>query len=305
MNQPVMESAVAAVLPRDLDTQITPAERPLRVRSAGLTDPGKVRPSNQDQFLIAVLTKALQIQQTSLPQSKVQCAHEQGYLFVVADGMGGHAGGEEASALAVDTLETFILDTFKWFSHLKGREGDQVLHEFRQALGRADANVLAQAEQHPELRGMGTTLTMAYSLNDELFIAHAGDSRCYLLRDRVLNQLTEDHTMVQEMVRRGLLQPNEVARHHLRHVVTNIIGGTEAGVRVEVHKVHLQPGDSVLLCSDGLTEMLTADEISAILQESDEPAGLCKRLVAQANERGGKDNVTVIVAKYDETPEGQ
>jgi protein phosphatase len=299
MSQPVLESNVAPIQPRDLDTKPEPTGIPLRVRSCGLTDPGKVRNSNQDQFLIATLTKALQIQQTSLPQSKVQWADEQGYLFVVADGVGGHAGGEEASALAVDTLESFMLDTFKWFHHLKGREGDQVLHEFRQALGQADANVLAEAEQHPELRGMGTTLTMAYSLNDELFIAHAGDSRCYLLRNGILHRLTEDHTMVQEMVHRGMLQPHEVAGHHLRHVVTNIIGGHEAGVRVEVHKVHLEAGDRILLCSDGLTEMLADDEITAILQDCAEPSPACERLVAGANERGGKDNVTAVVANYD------
>lgn len=304
MSQPVIESAVTAVLPRDLDTQIAPATNgSLRVRSFGLTDPGKVRTSNQDQFLIAVLTKALQIQQTSLAQSKVQYAHEQGYLFVVADGMGGHAGGEQASACAVDTLEGFVLETFKWFRHLKGGEGDKVLQEFRQAIGQADANVLAEAAQRPELRGMGTTLTMAYSLHDELFIAHAGDSRCYLLRNNVLHQLTEDHTLVHEMVRRGLLQPEEIARHPLRHVVTNVIGGHEAGVQVEVHKVHLEPGDRILLCSDGLTEMVADEEITALLQDSNDPASTCEQFVAQANERGGKDNVTVIVANYDASAE--
>ena len=203
----------------------------------------------------------------------------------------------------MDTLEHFILDTFKWFCHLKGREGDQVLHEFRQALGQADANIQAEAVERPELRGMGTTLTMAYSLNDELFIAHAGDSRCYLLRKGVLHQLTEDHTMVQEMVRRGLLEAKEAPRHHLRHMVTNVIGGPEPGVRVEVHKVHLEPGDRVLLCSDGLSEMLPGEEIRAPFLESEDPARICARLVAQANERGGKDNVTVIVATYDEAKE--
>jgi protein phosphatase len=105
--------------------------------------------------------------------------------------------------------------------------------------------------------------------------------------------------MVQDMVRRGMLQPSEVAGHHLRHVVTNIIGGSEAGVRVEVHKVHLESGDRVLLCSDGLTEMLADDDIALIWQESADPSSTCKRLVAQANERGGKDNVTVVVASFE------
>jgi protein phosphatase len=299
MSHTGIESQVQTVLPRDLDTRLGPEHQALKVRSAGLTDRGKVRPANEDQFLIAVLTKALQIQQTSLPRSQVQCANEQGHLFVVADGMGGHAGGEEASALAVDSLETFLLNTFQWFRHLKGREGDQVLYEFRQALGQADANILAEAAHRPELRGMGTTLTMAYSLNNELFIAHAGDSRCYLFRRDNLHQLTQDHTIVQEMVRRGVLPADQAARHPLRHVVTNVIGGNEAGVQVEMHKVHLEPRDLVLLCSDGLSEMVGDQEIAGLLQDCSDPADTCTRLVTAANERGGKDNVTVIVVQYE------
>jgi protein phosphatase len=301
MSQTGIESHVETVLPRDLDTGLVPSNQALKVRGFGLTDRGKVRTSNEDQFLIAVLTKALQIQQTSLRQSQVQYAHEQGYLFVVADGMGGHAGGEQASALAVDSLESFLLDTFLWFHHLKGRDGDHVLHEFRQALGQADVHILAEAEQRPELRGMGTTLTMAYSLNNELFVAHAGDSRCYLFRQGNLHQITQDHTIVQEMVRRGLLAAEEAARHPLRHVVTNVIGGHEAGVQVEMHKVHLEAGDLVLLCSDGLSEMLANDEIAALLQDCSDLPGTCARLVGTANERGGKDNITVIVATYEAT----
>src|SRR5262249_39996013 len=149
----------------------------------GLTDPGKNRTTNEDQFLIAVLLKALQVERTSLPQPKVQHSSDRSHLFVVADGMGGHAAGEKASALTIDSLETFILETFKWFAQCKGKEQDQVLADFQRALSHANAHVLAKAEERPELHGMGTTLTLAYSLNDELFVAHVGDSRCYLYRD--------------------------------------------------------------------------------------------------------------------------
>jgi protein phosphatase len=263
-----------------------------------LTDTGRVRPANEDQFLIAVLHKALQIERTSLPQAKLQHSSDRSYLFVVADGMGGHAGGEQASILAVDTVEAFILETFKWFAQCKGPEQDQVLTDFQKALGHANARILAEAERHPELHGMGTTLTLAYSLNDVLFVAHVGDSRCYLQRDQALYRLTQDHTLVEEMIRRGALSAEEASRHHWRHVVTNAVGGDSAQVKVDVHMLRLEAGDRVLLCSDGLTEMASEEEINQILAAAADPEQACRRLVARANEAGGKDNITVIVAHF-------
>jgi protein phosphatase len=272
---------------------------PFVVRTHGLTHPGQVRPVNEDQFLVATLTKALQVQHTSLPQSRVQYGDERSYLFVVADGMGGHQAGEQASALAVDLLERFVLNTFKWFFHLKGAEGQNVLTEFHAALHQTDARICKEAAEHPRLWGMGTTLTTAYSYGANLFVVHVGDSRCYLLRDGMLRQLTHDHTLVQEMVRRGHLKPEEAAAHQWRHVITNVVGGTEPGVQPEVHKVGLQAGDVLLLCSDGLTEMVPDAQILAVLQAEAEPPRACERLVALANEAGGRDNITVIVARYD------
>src|SRR5262249_36500952 len=156
----------------------------------------------------------LQIERTSLPQPREQCSSDQCHVFVVADGMGGHAGGQKASALAVDSVERFVLDTLQWFTHCKGRADDAVLSEFQRALGQANARVLAEAAERPELHGMGTTLTLAYVLNDVLFVAHVGDSRCYLFRGDALYQLTHDHTLVEAMVRRGMLKPEAAATHH-------------------------------------------------------------------------------------------
>jgi len=217
---------------------------------------------------------------------------------VVADGMGGHAGGQRASALAIDSVETFILDVFKWFAQFKGDEQDQVLADFQSALGQANACILAEAAEHPELRGMGTTLTLAYSLRDVLFVAHVGDSRCYLLRNRALYRLTRDHTLVEEMLRHGALSAEEAAQHRWRHVVTNAVGGDSAEVKVEVHKVQLEADDTLLLCSDGLTEMLPEDEIARILQIQADPEPASAQLVARANEAGGKDNITAVVAQF-------
>jgi serine/threonine protein phosphatase PrpC len=299
MSEPRISSDTAIVKAKDLQTGKGPdASPPLAVHSFGLTDRGKVRDTNEDQFLIAVLLKALRIERTSLPQPKVQHSSDRSHLFVVADGMGGHAGGEKASALAIDSVETFILETFKWFAQCKGKEQDQVLADFQSALGHANARVLAEAEERPELRGMGTTLTLAYSLNDVLFVAHVGDSRCYLCRHGELFRVTRDHTLVEDMVRHGALPAEEAAQHRWRHVITNAVGGDSAEVKVEVHKVHLEGGDRVLLCSDGLTEMLPEKEINHILQTETEPERACRRLVTQANEAGGKDNITVVVAHF-------
>jgi serine/threonine protein phosphatase PrpC len=299
MSEPQISSGVAVMDLHNLETVTLPdSHPPLSVRSFGLTDSGKVHDTNEDQFLIAVLLKALQVEQTSLPQRRSQHSSDQSYLFLVADGMGGHAGGEQASALAIDSVETFILGTFKWFAQFKSSEQDQVLADFQEALGQANARVLAEASERLELRGMGTTLTLAYSLNDVLFVAHAGDSRCYLRRNGILYRLTRDHTLVDDMVRRGILAAAEAARHRWRHVITNVVGGNSADLKVEVHKLHLEGGDQVLLCSDGLTEMLVDEDINQILHAEAEPEQACRRLVTRANEAGGRDNITAVVAHF-------
>jgi len=272
----------------------------LCVRSFGLTDRGKVRDTNEDQFLIAVLVKALQVQWTSLPQPKIQRGNDRSHLFVVADGMGGRAGGDTASALAIDSVESFVLDSLKWFAHCTGDEQDQVLADFQRSLSEASFRVQTEAAKHRELRGMGTTLTLAYSLNDELFVAHAGDSRCYLCRNGSLYRLTRDHTVVEEMVRHGELSADEAKRHHWRHKITNALGEGFPEIEVEVHKLQLEAGDLVLLCSDGLTEMLSDEKISQVLRAETDPERACRQLVASANEEGGKDNITVVLAHFDD-----
>jgi protein phosphatase len=269
------------------------------VRSDGRTDRGRTRTSNEDQFLIAVLTKALQVLRTSLRQDDVYYGASQGYLFLVADGVGGSAAGEQASALAVSTIEHFVLETLNWCIRLRGTDDGGLLDEFQRALLQADDRLFREADRHPELRGMGTTLTLAYALDRELFVAHVGDSRCYLLRSGLLYRLTRDHTLVAEMVRRGILKPEEAAHHSFRHVIINVVGGSDPGVQVEVHKLSLEAGDRLLLCSDGLTEMVSDEEILGVLQAEGDPSAACNRLIARANEQGGKDNITVVVAHFE------
>ncbi len=185
-----------------LPTNLSPG-RPLSVQTFGLTDPGRVRHSNEDQFFIAELAKAMKVLYTSMPQPTTQHSDERGYLFIVADGMGGHRAGEHASALAVETIETFVLNTLKWFFMLKGGDDLNILKEFQTALQQADAKVCQEAAQHSEFAGMGTTVTMAHSIGSRLFVVHVGDSRCYLFRGTKLHRLTHDHTLVEEMVSRA------------------------------------------------------------------------------------------------------
>jgi protein phosphatase len=298
MSQQLLEPERTVIVP---PPKPCPAARDRRlvVQSFGLTDRGRVRPSNEDQFLIAELVKALRVRQSSVPQSPTQYSDERGYLLLVADGVGGNNAGEQASALAVGTIETFALNTFKWFFHRPGFEERNVLADFQTALGQADRRMFEEVARHPEFRGMGTTVTLAYCLDGELFVAHVGDSRCYLLRGGELHVLTHDHTLAAELARHGCIRPEQVAQHPYRHVITNVVGGQEKGLKPEVHQFDLEPDDVLLLCSDGLTEMLPPERIRDILLEEAEPKAACERLVAEANEEGGKDNVTVIVARFE------
>ena len=291
MEQPTQpEVPVLRPTPAPLDTG-----RRLNLTSFGLTDVGRSRKTNEDQFVVAELTRALHLVQSSVQQPRTLLSENRAHLLMVADGMGGHRAGEQASALAVVTVEDFILNTFRWVFRLQG----EVAAEFQEALRAADARIFEEAGRHPELAGMGTTLTLAYTVNSLLYVIHVGDSRCYLYRDGVLHQLTRDHTLVDEMVRAGAIEPAAAAHHHLRNVITNAVGGSEPGIEVEIHRLQLEPGDVTLLCSDGLTEMLPDAELAEILASQPTPEAASRALVARANERGGQDNITAIVARFD------
>jgi protein phosphatase len=212
--------------------------------------------------------------------------------------VGGHKAGEVASGLSVQSIEMFLLNTLKRFSNLQASEEQGVLRDLQNALYQADARIVEEAARHPEWNGMGTTLTLAFAVNWRLFVAHAGDSRCYLFSGNKLQQITEDHTMTAELVRRGVITQQAQATHPWRHVVTNILGGTECGVRAELHSLDLHDQDVLLLCSDGLTEMVPEDRIAAILDAEKLPQRACECLVEEANRRGGVDNITVIVANF-------
>jgi protein phosphatase len=276
-----------------------PCSPRVAIKFGALTDTGKVRVNNEDHFLVARLFKSMEVCKTSLPgDGKTSLSAEEGYLIVVADGMGGTAAGERASALAVESVEAFVQNTLKWFLHLGGHDEQVLVAELRQSLERADRTVIERARSNPALHGMGTTLTMAYSVATDLFIVHAGDSRAYLFRDGELEQLTTDHTLVQALIDGGAISPEDAKRHNRRHVVTNVIGGPRPGVFSEIHKLTLRDGDTLLFCTDGLTEPVNDAALAEILNHHPDPEDACAHLVDLALSRGGPDNVTAIVARY-------
>lgn len=231
----------------------------MRFTWATRTDPGRVRDHNEDSVW--------PVEDGSSDES---------LAIGVADGMGGHAGGEVASAVALETAMS-----------VSGEPAIRV-----QA---ANLAVLDAARERPKLEGMGTTLTLGIlDPNGDLDIAHVGDSRAYLFRDGELNQVSRDHSYVAEMIEAGRLTPEEAINHPYRSVVTRAIG-LEPLVDVDDYGVVLEDGDRILLCSDGLTDMLSDERLEEILAAGNDPADTADALVAAANTEGGVDNISVVL----------
>jgi protein phosphatase len=221
------------------------------------SDVGRGRPENEDRYLVD---------------------HED-RLYAVADGMGGHRAGEVASATAIDALQAAFAE---------GAALDQ-------AVGEANAAVFEKASTNLDMRGMGTTLTAAALLDDHrVLLGHVGDSRAYLMRDGAVTQITEDHSLVEQLVREGRLSPEEAASHPQKAIITRALG-IDPEVEVDTYPVDLRPGDRLLLCSDGLTNMLTDTTIAGVLRRQPDPQQAADMLVDLANEAGGDDNITVVV----------
>jgi PPM family protein phosphatase len=273
---------------------------PGKIDCYGLTDCGLVRDINEDQFMVGDLRKSLHIHHTSvgLEDRTYLNGDTHGQLLLVADGLGGHASGERASTIAVDCLAHFAVNAMHWCARLDDCDDERVFAEWQQALHECDARVHAEGEAQPERRGMGTTLTMAYVAWPNAYILHAGDSRCYLLRDGSLEQVTTDHTLAQRFLEAGMLSPEQAGRSRFSHVLWNAIGGSSDEVTAEAHKLGLALGDVLLLCTDGLTKELDADQTAEILGSDLSAAEICQRFIAAANGAGGSDNTTVVVAKF-------
>jgi protein phosphatase len=279
-----------------------PARPPrVRVEFGEMTHVGKVRPNNEDQYLIARMSKTLRVLSTSLPgETDTQEEGQESYLMLVADGLGGAHAGEVASAVAIESTKKYFLETARWFFHLGDPDEAQRVRTIQEGLRRLDRELIERAKADPTLAGMGTTLTGARTTGDEVFLVHVGDSRAYLFRNGELDQLTRDHTFTQTLVDAGLVRPEDARRHRLRNVLTNVIGG-EAGVRGETASFRVGDGDRLLLCTDGLTGPVDDARIAELLTRHPDPREACRALVEAALDGGGRDNVTVVLAAYSVT----
>jgi len=253
----------------------------MKIVYKGITDVGRKREANEDSFAV-------------VPEDS---------LFVVADGMGGHAAGEVASRLAVTAISDFIASTRRDTEITWPFEYDMSMsiegNRLRTAIRLANQRILDTISHKKDLEGMGTTLVGAMVSEGKACVGHVGDSRAYLIHDGEINQITSDHSWVNEQVKLGFLTRNDASRHPFRNVVTRALGSKE-DVVVDLAEQPLEPGDYLVLCSDGLNSMLEDEEIASIVMENDGDIDAAARaLVARANERGGEDNVTVILIKVE------
>jgi PPM family protein phosphatase len=285
------------------DVQPLVAARPLssvvRVDVSALTHPGRVRENNEDHFLVTKATRALETMTTSLPAGDVPArADEVNYVMVVADGMGGHAAGEVASRLAISTLVGLALDIPDWIFWVDAEHAPEMERRARETVQRVGAMLVERGRQDAALRGMGSTLTAARNYGRDLLIVHVGDSRAYLLRAGHLVRLTRDHTYAQMLVDTGQLSPHDMTLSGVRHILVNALGASVEQPAVDVDLLHLEDGDRLLLCSDGLTDCVDDAAIAATLSGAFASSEVCQRLLQLALDGGGRDNITAIVSTF-------
>ena len=271
----------------------------VRVDFGAISDVGKVRTNNEDHFRIARTSRTMRTLMSNLPPGQVPDYFEDvAYSMVVADGMGGEAAGEVASMMAITIGVNLRLNDVKWNLKINEQEARDLMDRACRMIHQIDEALAERARSDPALHRMGTTLTVTYSVGDDLFLFHVGDSRAYLYRGGRLRQLTHDHTVAQALADAGQIGAEEVASHRMRHVLTNVMGSQTGQLHVEMLQVRLLDGDRVLLCTDGLTEMVHEDEILEILRGIEGSGQACRALVDLALQHGGKDNVTVLIARY-------
>lgn len=266
--------------------------KPIRIEVFGKTDPGRTRDHNEDRFLVADLTR----REASLqPNVRAHDVGERGSLFVVADGMGGAAAGELASEMATDTI---------YDQMVKGWGAEQELtpqrfaFRLKEAVEAANKQINSYASAHPEVRGMGTTTTAVGLLGDRVFLTQVGDSRAYLIRGGEAVQLTKDQSLMQRLVEAGELTEEEAEKSERRNIILQALG-PDARVKVDLTHQEVRRGDMLVLCSDGLSGQVKREEIAEVVTRQRDLTAACDRLIALANERGGPDNITVVIVRFE------
>ena len=269
----------------------------LRVDLGALSHPGKVRVRNEDHYLALRLYRSRETLATNLPEGDLPArTDQQGYVLVVADGIGGRSGGEHASRRAIGALIEIASRIPDWTLKLDDVLASELMQRAESYFGKVDAILEAEAAADPALAGMGTTMTMVYLLDHDLLVAHVGDSRAYRYRDGVLSRLTQDQTMAQALADAGVIAAEDVKSHRQRHILTGALGAKSGAPRVELGRHDIRDGDRVLVASDGLTELVPDEAIAKILSRESDPSAASAALVAAALDEGGTDNVTVVVA---------
>ncbi len=255
--------------------------RGIRLSGSARTNTGKVRENNEDHVHL---------------WSKNHLV-----LAIVADGMGGAVAGEEASRIAVETIHHELIDAEEQTELYDSMSADVLSERLRGSIRDANNSIMQRTQEHPEMRGMGTTVTMALVRNTYAIIGHVGDSRAYVVdsHDGSISQITSDHSFVEAMVAAGHITRAEAEDHPMRNVLYRALGQSEE-VDVDVYHSYLRVGDRLVLCSDGLTLHVKPSEIASIALSADRPDEVSQRLVDLANERGGRDNVTVVVISVEE-----
>jgi protein phosphatase len=278
----VYTPGVGRVLTKSLEGDV------VQIVSGGVTDVGRVRTNNEDSYRIVAPLN----------------------LFILSDGMGGEAHGEIASSMAIETVAKYCSDEEE-----SKEDSGVTLHgtaqeswspntkRLQNAAFQANFNIYRSAQDHPEQRGMGATLTAGWVNGNRLSLAHVGDSRAYLLRTGSLQQLTNDHSLVAEQVRRGILTPQQAEESDMQSVLLRALGA-HPEVEVDIEEIEVMPRDVLLFCSDGLTRLVTEPEIAGCLQAETDPSSAAQKLVDLANDRGGLDNVTVIVVRLQDESKG-
>jgi PPM family protein phosphatase len=299
---------------RELPFAVDPLQPPrpfsslVSIDFGAITHAGKVRPINQDAYIIYRSGRYWEKVETSLEATDLpDRSDEIAYGMAVADGMGGPAAGDVASSMAIRVLVSLILNAAKWALKLdnpetREAEVQDVKVRAEDYFQRVDQTLLDYVEAYPRLKGMGTTMTGAYSFGDDLFILHIGDTRAYLFRQNKLKRLTHDQTVAQALADAGAISPEEVSTHRMRHTLTSCLGGESRKIKMEIRHLRIIDGDFLLLCSDGLTDMVSEDEITEVLNVTEGSANACNKLVELALQKGGNDNITVLLARYSIPP---
>jgi protein phosphatase len=263
----------------------------------GLTHTGKVRPENQDHFLICALRKQMVVHQTSLARTDRLTAGSErlAFLAMVADGVGGGARGEEASRMALEEVTQYVSDTMRCYYPARSADDQEFFQALQDGALRCHEELKRRGAEDPDYSGMATTLTMFLGVWPRAYLLQVGDSRCYVLRNDELRQLTRDQTMAQELIDLGVLTRGETPPARLVRTLSSSLGGRQTAPVVT--RLDMSWGTVVLLCSDGLTRHVSDERIREGLRSMGSARQVCEDLLAAALEDGGSDNITIIVGR--------